>query len=606
VQSTVRLCVLIATVVIAAVAAVSIKQLVFNYLLSAAEAASQGDESAGEFFAYITGGTDAAQMLNEVGETALVPFIFFGIFIVLNLITLIIYAIISACALSEKHKMKKCDKNNEKYVKPGALSRIGSLIFNFAISFSIVSLLLLPLTYGIPLAYNAVKVVEAQSAVESAQVYYDDDYLSSDEQEYALASIEFTSSDDESSGDSSEGSSTIETVKAIYKSVKYSTLFEVYSPLDNFIADNMTGLTSGNDKTTVTEFFDKFADVLVDAIKFESGELSTNDLYNLANTVSGNGYLDKLLGGLISDACTSWGEGEPFLGVEPFDGIPTSVYKVVAEQDNASEILKALGHSYAVMSIVSPSEGSTATPSQLLNSLSDNLTPDSVSIIKDVVDDVIGKQLPDNEQVAGALSSVVTNMLDGLLDVKTNGTEEELKTETESIAKVFEIAEKADQGLKDDDISDLINAVNDSQVIKDSLQQVAEEESNVLDVEISEDTANAVYKALEDNGISKDSDTYKIVESILGMYSADGGKDGGVTDGDKGGESANIVDGANGTGNADNAGNTDNADNANNADNADNTDNSDNVGNSDNVDDADVVDNGTDDKTDDNDGKDKE
>jgi hypothetical protein len=260
-----------------------------------------------------------------------------------------------------------------------------------------------------------------------------------------------------------------------------------------------------------------------DIVTIQDGDFSSETIYKIAQSTAGDKYLDELLGGIIADACTAWSNDETFLGVSPIEGIPTSVYAVLKDQKTASASITAFGHAYAIVSIMNVSDSITtgdASASEVMSNLTENLSQESVDVIKSIANDVIAEQLgEENAEVATVISSTVTNLLDGLLEVKNSGDADKLAAETEAITTVFEIASKDE--ITEEDIGDLVTAVDNSEVLQDSLQQLAEDGSNILNVELSESEEASVYQALSDNGITEDNAVYDIVTTLLGLGESD-------------------------------------------------------------------------------------
>jgi hypothetical protein len=520
VQTIIRLIVLAGVVVASAFVAVTYSKTLFEAALDYANSAEAN--ASNDILAYLASGTDAAEKLKSIGESAFAPMIFFAVFIVLNLVTFLLYAIIGAFTFSQGHKKRKARRNGDEY-RVGKGFRIACLVLNLVIAFSLASFILIPVTYYAPLVEEVIPLYDQMNASNQQEEQVDPEgEIGKSSYAFGEGNDYYVLTDTQSDDLSQLGDLDFE---EILEKVNSSMLVKLYSPVGGIVSGGITQLKAGDNQTNVKDLVANLVNVLSDVISVQDGDITSGKIYNIAKSAATDKYLDELLGGLIADACTAWSKGETFLGVSPIDGIPTSVYTALKDQKTASEAIKAFGHAYAFMSIMNYSSSdanSTASAADTVKELTENLSPESVETIKSVVNDVLTEQLgEENSNLAPVISSTISTMLDGLLEVKTSGDAEKLEKETEAISTVFEIVNKGDD-MSENDIGDLIQAVNNSEVIKDSLEKVAEEGSNILNVELTTSQEESVYKTLKDNGVEEGDDVYKIVTSILGLGDSDG------------------------------------------------------------------------------------
>jgi hypothetical protein len=485
-QSTIRLVVLVCAILLAVVVTVSLTPEISEQVNDYAN--STDDETVKEFLTYISGDGGTAESFRQIISALCAPIIFVITFVILNFVFLIIYSIVGAFTFSQGHKKRKASRKGEKY-RAGIISRVSSIVLNIVICFTIASMLLLPVTYYMPLASAVMESTQEITSTESA--------------------------DTEEGEESADTSSYLDVVKGFSE----SQIIKVYGFEGTFITNEIAVLDVNGDKVKLENFVVDLFDVVGDITALSSQEVSSTQFYAVADSASKDEFTDKLLGGLMSDAATNWKDGESFLGVEPIvfqsEELSKSVYEVLSKQETISGTMRALGHIYALTNVLSSSGGTSSAT--LLAELCNNLTGDSVEIVKSLLSDSVMEQLgvtdtSSTQKITGAVNGI----LDGLYDVKQNGTADDVQRESQAIAKVFDTVQNID-GVTESSADDMISALKDSTVMQDVLSDMVEDNPNPMNIQTSEETSQTIKNSLEKYEIEEGSELYETVIDFFGI-----------------------------------------------------------------------------------------
>jgi hypothetical protein len=256
--------------------------------------------------------------------------------------------------------------------------------------------------------------------------------------------------------------------------------------------------------------------------------LSASTIYDIANSIKDNAFADELLGGLLSDAATSWSSGETFFGYSREDlgenGIIDSICEVLSNNANASEALLAVGHVYSVaqvMNLVGNTTDGTQSTEDVMTDLMSNLTDDSIDIVQKLVSETlttaIGNQGADlTDDQLSKISEFVGDLLKELKKVQDGGNEEEIKKEATAVSTVFD-AVKTAKSMTEDEARDLVVSVKDSTVLINSLDKFVADNPNPLNIETSDELKEQINKALDSLEITPDDKVYNIVMKFFGL-----------------------------------------------------------------------------------------
>jgi hypothetical protein len=479
-QSFIRLLFLLAAAVIAVFATLAVTSYAVDYAT-----------------AYLSGVATAEEM-RQLVAAAIAPICFLAVFIVVNLVLFIIYAIVGACSFSQGHHKRK-ERRLGRVYHTGKISRAFSLLFNFVICFSIASMLLVPVTYYVPLAYT---VATNYSATTTSQSTSDvtDGVIKVDAQV-------------------AESANTAQ-MTDVLKAITENPFYHLYAVEGDLVTKKVTTMDANGEQTTLKEFVDVAIPVVNEITDLSSGDVSPEKLYNVAGDIKSNGFLDKLLGGVLSDAAKEWKQGKSFLGIAPPDlqsqALSQSVYAVLAQQDTVSDSLYAVGHIYALSNVLNVTSLGSGSSADALNALANNLTLDSMNIVKNLLSDTVIEELGLKEnQSATKITGAVNGIMEGLYKVK-NTDSEKLATETAAIATVFDAVQNAST-MDAETADDMVGALKESEVLQDVLKDMVEDNANPLQVEVADGTEDTIKTALADNDVQEDSELYNTVMQLFGI-----------------------------------------------------------------------------------------
>jgi hypothetical protein len=491
-QSSIRLGVLVVAVIVSALVGLAVAAYVVKFAIEYAGDMDLGDSTLNEVIAYIGAEGTSGEEIQKLLVAAIAPLTFFVVFIVLNLLFLIIYSIVGACLFSQGHKKRVAKRNGEVYTT-STWRRLLSLGLNLVICFSVASMLLVPVTYYVPLAYTAIT-------------------------EYSEIASDTSTTSEQTTSTSTSSSDSEDTYVTILKTVADSAIVKVYGIEGSLVSNSVTTIETDGSRVTLTQLMDDVVPVLQEVSGLSSAEdISSEKLYTVADDIEKDVYVDKLVGGIVQDAAKNWKEGDDFLGVEPpelqNETISQSVYTVLAKQDKISDSLRAVGHIYSLSQVLTADSVSVDT----MTTLTSNLTEDSVEIVKDLLSTSVVEELGVNDSnLADAITTAVGGMLDGLYEVKSTGTTEDIERESKAVAKVFDAVQNADS-LTENDAKDMLDALKESTVIQGTLKTLVEDDDNPLQVEVDDSSAKVIKDALKENQIEENSDLYNTIMTMFGI-----------------------------------------------------------------------------------------
>jgi hypothetical protein len=380
----------------------------------------------------------------------------------------------------------------------------------------------LPITYYVPLTADIVAMVQ-DAEEQTAQASESNDTGD-------------TSTVSETSTSSSEEVAILSVLPIEFspddlQKVANNPLLNVYGFVGGVVSDNITTMKTEAGTTNLKNFVNGLQPIIGSVLEISQSDtenLSSAQLYALADNMEQNTFADSLLGHLVSQAASKWKNNEQYLGQEPIDfgseQLNTSIYNTLEGQSKVSESFRAVGHIYSVVQVMqvvgTPSGENAQTSAQIMQSLANNLTPESIEIVSELVSGAVIGELSSvdsglSEVAAEKVSGAVSNLLTGLYEVKQNNPEK-LEAETAAVATVFDVVNKTDS-LTKDDAKDVVEAVKESTVLQDVLEEMVTDNENPLNVEVSEETEEQIKQALEENDIEKDSKVYNIVASLFGF-----------------------------------------------------------------------------------------
>jgi uncharacterized protein YoxC len=114
------------------------------------------------------------------------------------------------------------------------------------------------------------------------------------------------------------------------------------------------------------------------------------------------------------------------------------------------------------------------------------------------------------------ITGAVNGILDGLYDVKQNGTADDVQRESQAIAKVFDTVQNID-GVTESSADDMISALKDSTVMQDVLSDMVEDNPNPMNIQTSEETSQTIKNSLEKYEIEEGSELYETVIDFFGI-----------------------------------------------------------------------------------------
>jgi len=232
-------------------------------------------------------------------------------------------------------------------------------------------------------------------------------------------------------------------------------------------------------------------------------------LYDASTGVAPAPYWDMLLGNFLSDASSSWEDGNLFMGMEsPFavamdeydDALEKGIYKTLKENDKASVEFRAVADELCLMSAVYCVDISGFDSAHAFELLMKNTTKESAAIAAKYITDDLLISIGYEEDEVSFYKQVFLSILDGAVSVgeATYSGESEkeaaISKEANNIT-TFLMFTKDPDGVKN---ADLVSAYAGSDIVKRIVEDVTDQGKTNNPAGIASSLTTYRYNELKD------------------------------------------------------------------------------------------------------------
>lgn len=325
-MTVVRFAFLAVSIAVAALSATAVAVAILkqntDFILDASAAVFHNEELLVALKEYMASGSAAVEDIRALLIALIAPVIFAVAFAIVNLLLFIVYAIVTACTCSNRHRRNaalKAPGNKSAVKKCNWWTRILVVLSNVLMSFVIAICLIVPATYYVGLVSDVCASVE-QIIVE--------------EREQASATL-ISQQEDSSALDDQMA------VIQMFADLKDSPFLNIYSGIGSVVTNPITQVHGQTVHDMILSAVPVIHDLSVEAANLDlealnQGTLTEESVDELALFVShaADGLrqiviLDNLTGEILCDAAECWKDGQPFLTVD--------IYQILGEQDTAEE-----------------------------------------------------------------------------------------------------------------------------------------------------------------------------------------------------------------------------------------------------------------------------
>ncbi len=278
-----------------------------------------------------------------------------------------------------------------------------------------------------------------------------------------------------------------------------------------------TSSTVGEAIGYIFEFIDEIPS-LTENLKGEDGYKS---FYELSEKLAEFKYGDELLGSLVADIPKYEKELGGLFGdltmPSGSEKLSEKIKSIMGRTTHMSSFLKMVGNMYAMTSAMS--EPSSPEKIEVVFS---NINSDTSEALTELLDsEVVSELMEENEEAAKAYTDVINKVSSSIASINEDTvlTEEKkneiIKNEAEAFSSLITYIDNP-KAEETPDVAEIIEKVTASTVLTDVINDVTENgtKTNPFEIEASIDT-ELITNALEKNGFSENDDFYKSFMALL-------------------------------------------------------------------------------------------
>ncbi len=295
-----------------------------------------------------------------------------------------------------------------------------------------------------------------------------------------------------------------------FLSLKDNQAYAFISSINSIFNVNLTKMQTGDQQEVLIEdCLGCLASIIItftDVDEIGKTLITPQNCYKIADSLQANTFMDNTVGVLLADACTAWEKGDDFLGAKPLDlgneQITKNAYAACKNNDFAHVTFNTIGSLLLMIDIYS---GEKVDVNDVIT-LFENLDSSSAEMLTSLMsDDVI--------ESMGAIGKTAEALINTIPNFAQEKDEQSLLEEAQHIANLIDYV----SGNSNLDVTDVVDSICSSEVLDSVLSDLVEENSDILQIEVSEEVKAQILAIMQDYGLTEEDQLYKAITKIFGI-----------------------------------------------------------------------------------------